>query len=81
MINPGDPILVESPVYACVAHRNVSWHGPDRVSSLISSASCRGVIPMFQSLHCDQIGMFVPRHCFNMYPLPRSLIRMVAVFR
>ncbi|SJL09891.1 related to aromatic amino acid aminotransferase I [Armillaria ostoyae] len=30
MINPGDPILVESPVYA-------------------------GVIPMFQSLHCDQI--------------------------
>ncbi|KAF8715319.1 hypothetical protein AX14_012622 [Amanita brunnescens Koide BX004] len=30
LVNPGDPILVESPVYA-------------------------GVIPMFQSLHCEQI--------------------------
>ncbi|KAF8895972.1 PLP-dependent transferase [Infundibulicybe gibba] len=30
LVNPGDPVLVESPVYA-------------------------GVIPMFQSLHCDQI--------------------------
>ncbi|PBL03353.1 PLP-dependent transferase [Armillaria gallica] len=37
MINPGDPILVESPVYA-------------------------GVIPMFQSLHCDQIEVETDAH-------------------
>ncbi|KAG7451388.1 PLP-dependent transferase [Guyanagaster necrorhizus] len=37
MINPGDPILVESPVYA-------------------------GVIPMFQSLHCDQIEVETDSH-------------------
>ncbi|THV04496.1 PLP-dependent transferase [Dendrothele bispora CBS 962.96] len=37
MINPGDSILVESPVYA-------------------------GVIPMFQSLHCDQIEIDTDAH-------------------
>ena len=48
-MNPGDAVLVESPVYAQV-------HITQASPKLTENKNLSGVIPMFQSLHCELIG-------------------------
>lgn len=53
MVNPGDSVLVESPVYAYVSAPPVTI---SCVLRALTPCAHSGVIPMFEGLHCDQIG-------------------------
>lgn len=79
LVNPGDPVLVESPVYAYVHDFFYILRHLGMCFANSTPIKCfSGVIPMFQTLRCDKIGTVALLAPFFM--LRRFLIRRLVFF-